>query len=111
MFVSCLNCGFAFESEDHNKPCPECGSRNRGISLAAEIKPHSFLKLGKKGTSKKHGHKFDAEIITGKRVGKDGKLVNIEQIIDRDSDKYDKIVKDEQGQTIVEKDERLSQHH
>ena len=112
MSVSCLNCGFTFENEDHNKPCPKCGSRNRGVTLTAEIKPHGLLKLGKKGAmSKKHKHKFDTEIVTGKKIGKDGKLVSIERVIEREQDVYKETVKDEQGQIEVEKREKLSEHH
>ena len=39
-----------------------------------------------------------------------GKLVSIERIIDRERDEYRETVKDEQGQVIVQKDEKLSKH-
>lgn len=111
MSVSCLDCGFTLEREDHNRPCPKCGSHNRSITLTTEIKPHALLKLGKKGAkSKKHKHKFDQEIMAGNRIGKDGKLVSIEQVIDREQDVYRKTIKNEHGQTIVQKYEKLSEH-
>jgi len=110
--ISCLNCGFAFENKDHDGPCPKCGSRNRSVTLTGEIKPHGLLKLGKKGAkSKKHKRKFDEELVTGEKVGEDGKLVSIERIIDREQDVYMETVKDEEGQVIVRKNERLSEHH
>jgi len=112
MSVSCLDCGFAFEEEDYNKPCPKCGSRNRSITVTDQIKFHEVLKLGKKGaTSRKHKHKFDEEITAGEKVGKDGKLVSIERVIDRERDVYRETVKDEQGKISVEKREKLSEHH
>lgn len=111
MSVSCLDCGFVFGNEDHNDPCPKCGSRNRSITLTEKITFHEVLKVGKKGAkSRKHKHKFDQEIIAGNRIGKDGKPVNIEQVIDREHDLYKKTIKDEHGQIIVQKDEKLSEH-
>jgi CRISPR/Cas system-associated protein Cas5 (RAMP superfamily) len=111
MSISCLDCGFVFQKEDHNDPCLKCGSRNRSITLTGEIKPHGSLKAGKKGTaSRKHKHRFDQEVTSGKRIGKDGKLVSIEQVIDREQDTYKKTIRDEHGQIIVQKDEKLSKH-
>jgi hypothetical protein len=55
MSVSCLDCGFVFRNEDHNDPCPKCGSQNRHITASDEGKSHELLKLRKKGlNSKKH---------------------------------------------------------
>jgi len=70
-----------------------------------------MLKLRKKGdTSRKHKHKPYEERTVGEKVGKDGKPVSIERIIDRERDVYTEIVKDEQGKAIVEKHEKLSEH-
>mgnify|MGYP001077808769 CR=1 FL=1 len=111
MSISCSNCGFAFEKEDHTKPCPKCGSHNRNITLVEEIRSHELSKLGKKGpSSPKRRHKFDQEIVTGEKVGKDGKAVSIERIIDREQDVYRETVEDEHGQIKVKKHERLSEH-
>jgi predicted nucleic acid-binding Zn-ribbon protein len=112
MSISCLDCGFVFADEAHNEACPRCGSRNRGVTLTAEIKPQGLLKLGKRGAMpKKHKHKFDKEVVTGKKIGKDGRLVSIERVIDREQDAYKETVSDEQGQTEIEKNEKLSEHH
>ncbi|MGB8706970.1 MAG: hypothetical protein WCD72_03335 [Dehalococcoidia bacterium] len=111
MSVLCSDCGFDFENEDHTKACPKCGSRNRSITLTEEIKSHELLKLRKKGAASiKHKHRFDQEIVTGEKVGKDGKPVSIEQVVDREQDVYKETVKDEHGQIIVQKDEKLSEH-
>lgn len=111
MSILCSSCGFAFENQDHTNPCPKCGSRNRSITLTEEIKFHELLKLRKKGAAaRKHKHRFDQEIVSGEKVGKDGKPVSIEQVVDREQDVYKKTIKDEHGQIIVQKDEKLSEH-
>lgn len=111
MPVSCLDCGFAFENEKRVKSCPKCGSHNRSIAVTEKIKSRELLKLGKKGAaSGKHKHRFAQEIISGDRVGKDGKPITIEQIVDREQDVYKKTITDECGQVIVQKDEQLSEH-
>lgn len=111
MSVSCLDCGFAFENADHSKPCPKCGSQNRSITATDEGKFHELAKLRKKGAaSTKHKHRFDQEIMTGERIGKNGKLVTIQQVVDREQNAYKKTVKDEHGQVVVEKDKKLSEH-
>jgi predicted nucleic acid-binding Zn-ribbon protein len=115
MSVSCLDCGFVFRKLENYNPCPKCGSQNRHITASDEGKSHELLKLGKKGlNSKKHKHKFDQEITSGERIGKDGKLLTIEQFVDRehasDPDSYKKTVKDGHGQVVVLKNEKLSEH-
>jgi len=111
MPISCLECGFVFENEDHGKPCPKCGSHNRSITVTDEIKGHEGLKLGKKGSApRKHKHRFDQEILSGEKVGKDGKPVTVEQVIDRERNVYKKTITDEHGHVIVQKDEKLSEH-
>ena len=61
-------------------------------------------------TSGKHKHRFDQEVTSGKRIRKDGRLVNIEQVIDREQNIYKKTIMDEHGEVIVQKDEKLSEH-
>ncbi len=56
-------------------------------------------KKGQKKISKKH--KFDYEVLIGERVGQDGKLVFIHQIIDRVRNYYKKFVKLKQGDKII----------
>ena len=89
MSVSCSNCGFAFENENHGRPCPKCGSHNRSITATEEIKSHELLKLRKKGAaSTRHQHGCDQERISGERVGKNGQLVTIEQVVDQEQNVY-----------------------
>ena len=112
MSVKCANCGFTFKNnEEVGQPCPKCGSHDRSLHLHNEVKAHVLLKLKKKGATSKHKKgRPDYELEEGKKTGKDGKLVSIERIIDRDSDRYQEIVKDENGKIIVDKDEKLSEH-
>jgi len=112
MPAQCANCGFIFESTDEvGQPCPRCGSLDRRIHSHQDAKAHGFLKLKKKGASSKHKKaRADYELQQGERIGKDGKLVSIERVIDRDSEHYTEVVKDKDGNVIANKDERLSEH-
>jgi len=111
MPIQCLECGFIFENEDRGKPCPKCGSHNRSVTVNEEGTFHELLELRKKGvSSSKRKHKFDQEIKTGEKIGKDGKLISLERVIDRERDVYKETVKDEQAQIIVKKQEKLSEH-
>lgn len=115
MPVSCLDCGFVFENEKRVESCPQCGSQNRSITVTEKIRSHELLKLHKKGLdSKKHKHRFDQEIMSGERIGKDGKLVTIERFVDPEhaskQGSYKETVKDEHGQIIVRKAGKLSEH-
>jgi len=50
------------------------------------------------------------EVTTGKRIGRDGRIVNRDMVVDRRDDCYLEHVETEDGQLIVHKDEKLSQH-
>ncbi|GAH73430.1 unnamed protein product [marine sediment metagenome] len=64
----------------------------------------------KKPSSTHKKHRSNYVLEQGKKIGKDGKLVSLERIIDRDSNHYKEIVKDKDGKVIVNKDEKLSKH-
>ncbi|MDD4001511.1 MAG: hypothetical protein PHU35_01835 [Bacteroidales bacterium] len=55
-------------------------------------------------------HKNDNEIIIGDRIGRDGKLAFIYQIIDRTNNYYKKFVKVE-NQVIKNIEGKLTEHH
>ena len=75
------------------------------------MKPQGLMKLKAYKPSSKHKKKRAAnEIEKGGRIGRDGKLVSIERVIDRDSNRYKETIKAENGQTMVNKDEKLSEH-
>lgn len=117
--IKCSNCGFVFQNEQLNepiekrKPCPECGSQSRTVHLVikAEAKPLARMKLAaRKPTSTHKKRRPNYESDSGKKIGKNGKLVSIERIIDRDSNYYKEVIKDKDGKVIVDKDEKLSEH-
>jgi len=111
MAAQCANCGFIFESsEEVGQPCPKCGLLDRNIGVDDEGSAHEKLKEGRRDPAKKHGHGNYYTLEKGERIGKDGKLVSIERVIDRDSDHYTEVIKDKDGTVIVNKDERLSEH-
>ena len=117
--VECSNCGFVFQNDELNepiekrKPCPKCGSQKRTVHLVFKesLGLLERMKLkARKPTSMHKKHRPDYELEQGRKIGKNGKLVSIERIIDRDSDHYKEIVKDKDGKVIVDKDEKLSEH-
>lgn len=84
--------------------------KNYKITLTDEIHVYEMLGL-KKASSKPFSkkHKFDSETIVGERIGKDGKLAYVHQVIDRTKNYYKKLVK--QGDTIVKDVEgKLTEH-
>ncbi len=117
--VQCSNCGFVFQNEDPKKPsserklCPKCGSQNRTVHLVfketLELVERMKLKA-RKPTSTHKKRRPDYELEKGKKIGKDGNLVSIERIIDRDSNYYKETVKDKDDKVIVNKEEKLSEH-
>ncbi len=117
--IECSNCGFVFQNEQLNepiekrKPCPECGSQSRTIRLAIKAKAEVLARMklkARKPTSTRKKRRPNYESDSGKKIGKNGKLVSIERIIDRDSNHYKEVIKDKDGNVIVNKDEKLSEH-
>lgn len=84
--------------------------KNYSITLTDEIHVHEMLgikKASKKPFSKKH--KFDSETIVGERIGKDGKLAYIHQVIDRTKNYYKKFVKQD-NVVIKDIEGKLTEH-
>jgi len=71
---------------------------------------YELFKVKKKGANSKHKHGFNSELEKVEKIGKNGKLVSIERIIDRDRNRYKEIIKDKDGKIIINKDEKLSEH-
>ena len=114
--VECTNCGFTFLNEVPTKStsCPKCGSRaikfHQNVG-GGQLKPRGLMKLKAYKPPSKHKKKRAAiEIEKGGRIGRDGKAVSIERVIDRDSNRYKETIKAENDQTMVNKDEKLSEH-
>ena len=123
MSVECSNCGFVFQDEEPSKPreewepCPECGSLKRMVRLTHKetLELHEYNRLkAKKPASKHKKNRPDYELEQGKKIGKDGKLVDKTVIKDREHpdlpDSYVETVKDKNGNIIVDKHEKLSEH-
>jgi len=111
MAAQCANCGFIFKSsEEVGQPCPRCGSLDVKLKTGDRGKGHEGAKEKRYDPTKKHRHGSYYTLEKGERIGKDGKLVLIERVIDRDSDHYTEVVKDKDGNVIANKDERLSEH-
>jgi hypothetical protein len=80
------------------------------INLSEKIRVLELIGLRKassKPFSKKH--KFDSETIVGERIGRDGKVAYVHQIVDRTKNYYKKYVK--QGKKIIKDVEcKLTDH-
>jgi predicted nucleic acid-binding Zn-ribbon protein len=121
--VKCGNCGYIFQGNDidqksgERKPCPKCGSLKR--IFYPEVKDtliaHDCIGLEAKKPGTKHKkNRADYEEEKGVRKGKDGKLVFVRKIKDREHpelpDSYVEYVRDKDGNIIVNKSEKLSEH-
>ncbi len=121
--VECSNCGFVFQNEESNEPrekwepCPYCGSLKRMVRLThrerLELYERQKLKA-KKPSSKRKWRRPDYEEEKGKKIGGDGKLVDKTVIKDREHpdlpNSYVETVRDKDGNIIVDKHEKLSEH-
>lgn len=87
-----------------------CGHRLFQVHFEDTAKAYEMLGIKKKGQerfSKKH--KFEYEVLTGERIGRDGKPVFIHQIIDRVKNYYKKFVK--QGNKVIKDlEQKLTEH-
>ena len=114
--IYCTKCQAEVEIENETREGDKtttqlsCGHRIIAIKLVEKISLLEMLELKSKGKSNySKNHKWKHEQIIGKRVGRDGKIAFIHQVIDRPSGYYKKYVK--QGNKVI-KDvvERLTQH-
>ena len=109
MSIQCANCGFTFKNnEEAGQPCSKCGSLDRELQGSDEGKGHEFIKEERFDPFKKHKHKSVYDLEQGKKIGKNGKLVDVKKIKDREHSNephsYIETVKDENGKIIVDKE-------
>ncbi len=122
-YVECGNCGYLFQCDDidkesgKHKPCPKCGSLKRNIYVTVKetLVLHEYIGLKAKKPSSKHKkNRADYESEQGVKRGKNGKLVYKRKIVDREHpdlpDSYVEYVRDKDGNVIVNKNEKLSEH-
>ena len=119
--VECNNCGMTFYDLDQplskDNPCPNCGSFEGivKVGIKAILEPHGYLggKM-KKPTSKHKKKRADYEFEQGVTTGKNGKLVYKRKVKDREHagspGSYVEYVRDKDGNIIVNKSEKLSEH-
>jgi predicted nucleic acid-binding Zn-ribbon protein len=121
--VKCGNCGFVFQADDLSKPlserspCPNCGSLKRVMDVNIEDKLvlHEYLKVEAKKPSSAHKkHRADYEFEQGVAKGRNGNLVYKRKVKDRENSdspgSYVEYVRDKDGNIIVNKSEKLSEH-
>ncbi len=108
--VACAKCGTAIDPAGRASSCPECGSEDRLIevtdTLVAKLKEKA--KSAKKRAGKKKRYE---EVTIGDDLHRDsGQWNRIEQVIDRDNDRYRKRITDAEGKILRDEDKPLSLH-
>lgn len=111
--VKCSKCDCDLSSvhdeDEERAPCPQCGSTARAFSVHLSGVMTVFSSLGAK--HRRPGFKRPImEMFSGKRRGRDGRIVNRDAVIDRLAHRYRERVTTEDGEVIVDKDEGLRQH-
>ncbi len=107
--IYCKDCGQKLSEDDKN--CPNCGSKEKHITLTVEEK----IKMHEKteGKAKKQGIRRPAqEFKVGDYLHRNsGKWRHREMYIDREKNQYKEIVKDKTTGEIIHKcEEPLSEH-
>ena len=94
-------------------PCPACGSTARkfGVIATATVQARSSLAMKAKHDGATGRHKWFVEQFEGWSLHRDsGRYRKVSQIVDRDNDRYRKLVTDEDGRVVKDVDEALSAH-
>ncbi len=121
--VECSECGFVFQGNEVGKhprehePCPNCGSLRRHVRVSVKetwgLSEYTGIKAKKQGSEHKN-KRADYEFGEGKKKGGDGKLVYKRMVRDREHPNspgsYIEYVRDKDGNIIVNKSEKLSEH-
>lgn len=121
--VECSNCGFVFQGDEvgehpgEHDPCPNCGSLRRNVRLSVKetlvLSEYIGIKAKQQKSTRKKS-KADYEFEEGKKKGKNGEMVYKKRIINREQPNligsYIEVVKDKDGNIIVDKNEKLSEH-
>lgn len=87
-----------------------CGHKLFQVALKESVKAYEMLGIKKRGSEKfSKDHKFEYEVLTGERIGKDRKPAFVHQIIDRVKNYYKKFVKQEE-KIIKDTETKLTEH-
>lgn len=111
--ATCLNCHYTPDVRGILEPCPSCGSANsilNSIDVAGiEIFPCVRLKV--ENPSYQGRHKYVRETRSIAEHSAAGRLVRVEQSIDRRNDRYrKKVTVVDTGEILREADHALSEH-
>jgi DNA-directed RNA polymerase subunit RPC12/RpoP len=111
--VQCSDCGAdlaAIHTDAQPRvPCPNCGSTVRRFLSEAttSVRPMSMVRA----VHKRPGVKRPLlDSFSGTRQGRDGRIVRVEQTIDRVNHRYDKHVQTEDGEILKDQHEDLRDH-
>ena len=87
-----------------------CGHKLFQVYIKDTVKAYVMLGIKKKGQERfSEKHEFEEEVLTGEKIGRDGKPVFINQIIDRVKNYYRKFVRQE-NKVIKDIEEKLTDH-
>ena len=123
MSVACNVCGTpisepASTPPDERRPCPNCGSTARAISVwagdALELRDSIRVKHKRRGFKGKNSGKSKGGLMTDQEVGwqksADGTWVHKVSVFDRINDRRYELVTTEDGTVLHEQDHQLTQH-
>ncbi len=122
--IKCTDCKLTFPVSElkvapkDRQPCPQCGSLRRMMCLTTTegltLNEYVGLAARKKHSTRNNKKRADFEVGEGNKYGRDGKLVIKKVVFDRehpDADgSYQEYVRDKEGNIIVNKSEKLSEH-
>ena len=111
--VTCLNCHDTTDARGVLEACPSCGSVNgilNAIDVAGiEIFPCVQLKV--ENANYQGRRKYARETKSSAEYSADGRLVRVEQSIDRENDSYrKKVTAVDTGEVLRKVDHPLSEH-
>ena len=113
--VLCGQCetAVAYAEREPRIPCAVCGSTARkfGVIVAETIQARSSLAMKAKHDAATGKHKWYLEQFEGWSLHRDsGQYRKVSQIVDRENDRYRKLVTDEDGRVVRDVDEALTAH-
>lgn len=114
--VKCGNCGKLLDEDasspiENRRPCPECGSKTRVVSIEMDGTVTVHSKLGMKARHTQKGRPFLEQITGDDLHRKTGKWMKVQRVIGRAKNWYREIVQDpETGEVVQQSEEPLTEH-
>lgn len=93
------------------QPCPNCGSMNRALSVSDALTVRILELVGT--TQRRDGvKKWIRKTLQGMRQDRNGRVVTIERVMDREADYYrELVVYEDDGSIEVDKTHPLTEHY